>query len=69
MRQTSSLLTVVPDVNMLKDEIHNIVMDLPRGEQKFKAESGQIIHPKLTKFNRSYSDAIRPIPELNFFFN
>ena len=40
MRQTSSLLTVVPDVNMLKDEIHNIVMDLPRGEQKFRAESG-----------------------------
>ena len=40
MRQTSSLLTVVPDVNMLKDEIHNIVMDLPRGEQKFRAECG-----------------------------
>ena len=50
MRQTSSLLAVVPDVNMLKDEIHNIVMDLPRGEQ--------ILEQNLVKLLR----LIKPIP-------
>lgn len=31
MRHTNSILHVVPDVDALKSEVHNIVKDLPRG--------------------------------------
>ncbi len=33
MRQTSSVLNIVPEVDVLKTEVHNLVLDLPRGMQ------------------------------------